>query len=82
MVPEPGPWVDRVPITPDFEVKLRFRLCRCAGGRNDLARCDGFPGSLVKPLIMSVQAQVSLAVVDNRQQPEPGEPVRVNHAAG
>jgi hypothetical protein len=57
MLPEPGPRVDRVAIAPDFEVKLRcWPAAAVAGGGNDLSGCDGFPGSFVKPLIMSIKA--------------------------
>src|SRR5580692_3680231 len=80
---KPGPRVYRMPVAPNLEIQLGLRAPPAVpGGGDDLSGGDRIAGGLVEALIMSIKAQVTLAVVDDFEQSQTREPIGIDHAPG
>src|SRR5687768_8635186 len=79
---EPGTGVNGAPGLADFEVQRGGLAAAGIPDRGDgVAGGDPLPHLLVEPVVVAVQAEVTVAVIDDGQQAQPGEPVRVHHTS-
>src|SRR5882672_7120868 len=79
---EPGPRVHRLARFADFEIQLRaVTAATVAGGAQGIPRAHSLAHRLVEPLVVPVQAHIAFTMINNGQQPEPREPVGIDHAA-
>src|ERR1700741_3549369 len=79
---EPRPGVDGLARLADLEVQLGTRSSARIAQRGDgVTGRDALASFLVEPFVVGVQAVVAIAVIDDGQQSQAREPVRVNHAA-
>jgi len=72
-VAEPQLRIHRVALVADLQVQLRFRAAAgitCGG--DDRTGCDTVTGMDPQLIVVAVQAQVPLAMIDDREQPRPG----------
>src|ERR1017187_7723778 len=77
---EPGPRIDRLAGPADLKVKLGTRLTAAVPRRGN--RPPGghtVAGSLEEPIVVPIQAQVAAAVVDDCEQSQAREPIRIDH---
>ncbi len=63
----------------DLEIELRAAAASAVTrGGDRVPGGDFLPDSLVEPFIMSVEAHVAVPMIDDGEQPEPGQPVGVD----
>src|SRR5580700_4525662 len=78
----PGARVDRPAGLADLEIQLRTRAAAAVARRG-----NGIPGRhvltdrLEELVVVAVEAQVPVAVIDDREQPQARQPVGVDHPA-
>src|SRR6186713_844147 len=79
---EPRFWVDGASCLANLEIQRRRRAAtRVADRRNGVTGGDALAHFLVEPFVVSVETEVPVTMVDDGQQPQAREPVRVHHAA-
>src|SRR5579864_5693074 len=78
---EPRAGVDRPAALADLEIEFRAGASAAIPGRGDgVTGRDLLAGGLVETLVVAVETQVSVAVVDDREEPEARQPVGIDHA--
>src|SRR5512146_249536 len=81
-MPQPQPWVERFALLADLEVQLRAGAAAAVSGlRDGLTGGDVLADGLVEPGVVAVEAHVAAAVVDDDEEPESRQPIRVDHPA-
>src|SRR6185437_165800 len=81
-MPQPQPRIQRLALLADLEIELRAGAAAAVTGLSDgLTGGDLLTDGLVKAGVVAVEAHVAVAVIDDDEEPESGQPVRIDHPA-